>query len=57
MAHMSLNINHDIAVMTVFDLENVADYWVSGKTVAEVVSGFFITIWILPAKLLKEIVI
>jgi hypothetical protein len=57
MAQMPLYIDHDIAIVAVLNLQDVADKGVGRKTVAEIIPRFFVSIWFPCAKLLEEIVI
>lgn len=57
MAAMTLDIDHDIAVVTIFDLQNVANQWVSRQTFAEIITSFLVAICLFNSKLLQEVVI
>lgn len=57
MAAVTLDIDHDIAVVTIFNLQNVANQWVSRQTVAEIITGLLVAICLFDSKLLQEIVI
>lgn len=57
MAAMTLDIDHDVAVVTIFNLQDVANQWVSRQTVAEIITSFLVAIRLFDSKLLQEVVI
>ena len=56
MADISFDINHDVLVMTILNLQNVANERIGSQRIGKILNGLLLPLSALLAKLLVEIV-
>ena len=56
MDEMALDVKQNVAVMAIFNLQDIAYEAIGSQTVAEVVLRFLVSVWLLLSKLEFEVV-
>lgn len=57
MTNVALNVNHNVAIVSIFDLKDVANQRVRRQTIAKIIPRLLEFVWVAASKLLEEVVV